>query len=306
MVKVDTDTRSREYWIGEQWGKEMTKGMPFGTLANMTSKRNRKSGKYQYKSTSTQSLEHIQCSVFSRFFGALRLLPAGERCPYVRAGQFDWPALEAEVISHHAFSGLATRHSIQTWNWMYLALVHHSFLVAFRQHKPGHLPWSQLWWTFSMFVPPRWDKLWSTLTVFILGTQVFIAVVLLLMWCQHLPEIKPRYEFLDLFAGCAQGYTSWILGLCITMLSNNIYGLRCAPNILIIWGFSSLRSSECPTQVIRGISQRQDRWNFLSWGKDNELSIFSWILVGWLNLKIDSQCWSIRYQFRRCQSKPNL
>ena len=42
--------------------------------------------------------------------------------------------------------------------------------------------------------------------------QLFIGIILMLMWCESLPEIQPRFQFLDLFAGCAQASTTWTLG----------------------------------------------------------------------------------------------
>ena len=51
--------------------------------------------------------------------------------------------------------------------------------------------------------------------------QVFIAIILMLKWSTNLPEIKPRFEFLDLFAGCAQGYTTWLLA-CLPSLAHSI------------------------------------------------------------------------------------
>ena len=39
--------------------------------------------------------------------------------------------------------------------------------------------------------------------------QVLIAIVLLLQWSKNLPEIRTRFQFLDLFAGEAKAYTVW-------------------------------------------------------------------------------------------------
>ena len=41
--------------------------------------------------------------------------------------------------------------------------------------------------------------------------QVLCAIVLLLQWSTHIPEICPRFQFLDLFAGGAQASTTWFL-----------------------------------------------------------------------------------------------
>ena len=38
----------------------------------------------------------------------------------------------------------------------------------------------------------------------IVALQVLIAIVLLLMWSRNLPEIRPRFDFMDLFAGEAK------------------------------------------------------------------------------------------------------
>ena len=43
--------------------------------------------------------------------------------------------------------------------------------------------------------------------------QVLCAIVLLLHWSTHIPEIRPRFEFLDLFAGGAQASTTWFLSI---------------------------------------------------------------------------------------------
>lgn len=38
-----------------------------------------------------------------------------------------------------------------------------------------------------------------------------MATILLLQWSTHLPEIRGRFQFLDLFAGHAQVFTTWFL-----------------------------------------------------------------------------------------------
>lgn len=40
---------------------------------------------------------------------------------------------------------------------------------------------------------------------------MFIGIILMLQWSTNIPEIKPRFQFMDLFAGCAQAYDTWLL-----------------------------------------------------------------------------------------------
>ena len=47
--------------------------------------------------------------------------------------------------------------------------------------------------------------------IYIPTTQVLVAVALMTSWCTNLPPICPRFDFLDLFAGCAQASKTWHL-----------------------------------------------------------------------------------------------
>ena len=39
--------------------------------------------------------------------------------------------------------------------------------------------------------------------------QIFVGIILLIVWSENFPRRKPRYQFLDLFAGKAQASKTW-------------------------------------------------------------------------------------------------
>ena len=85
---------------------------------------------------------------------------------------------------------------------------------------PRKLTWNlkvDLWKTISLYNPvvfrfhvnfPRCNRYY---TIYIPTTQVLVAAALMTSWCTNLPPICPRFDFPDLFAGCAQASKPWHL-----------------------------------------------------------------------------------------------
>ena len=69
--------------------------------------------------------------------------------------------------------------------------------------------------------------------------QIFIGILLLIIWSENLPAPTPRYSFFDLFAGKAQASSTWCITQCMhtcVSLSLRMLASVCVCVLLLLLG----------------------------------------------------------------------